>query len=97
MKLKKTHIFIAVIAILLLNVTSANALDRFFTPQKENTTIEDQVQPLVSNPYQSAGSDLQDFDLITEQEGWVLLGQNVYWTSDGGRRWENITPAGSAP
>jgi photosystem II stability/assembly factor-like uncharacterized protein len=105
MRFKKTHIFIAVLMILFLNATSVDALSRFFTPQQDNQSIVEQAQPQASDPnqalgstaYQAEGSDLQDFNLITEQEGWVLLGQNVYWTSDGGRRWENITPAGLRP
>jgi photosystem II stability/assembly factor-like uncharacterized protein len=33
------------------------------------------------------------FHLLTEDEGWLLLGQKLYWTRDGGRTWSNITPA----
>lgn len=35
---------------------------------------------------------LQDFALITEQEGWVLLNQHVYWTTTAGNTWIDITP-----
>jgi photosystem II stability/assembly factor-like uncharacterized protein len=97
MRFKKTHIIIAVIIILFLNATSIDSFSQLFTSNQEPNTNVAQAQPLESDPYQSQGSDLQDFDLITEQEGWVLLGHNIYWTIDGGQNWENISPAGLQP
>ncbi len=38
------------------------------------------------------GAKVQDMDLLTENEGWVLTGQQVFWTGDGGTQWTNITP-----
>jgi glucose/arabinose dehydrogenase/photosystem II stability/assembly factor-like uncharacterized protein len=32
------------------------------------------------------------FDLITETIGWVLSGQNLFWTSDAGQTWDGIGP-----
>jgi hypothetical protein len=81
MRFKKTHIIIAVIMILFLNAASIDSLTGFLPHSKTNNTNVAQAQPLESDPYQSQGSDLQDFDLITEQEGWVMLGQNIYWTT----------------
>jgi photosystem II stability/assembly factor-like uncharacterized protein len=97
MRFKKTHIIIAVIIILFLNAASIDSFNQLFTSDQENNTNIAQAQPLESDPYQSQGSDLQDFDLITEQEGWVMLGHNIYWTTDGGNNWENISPAGLQP
>jgi photosystem II stability/assembly factor-like uncharacterized protein len=35
---------------------------------------------------------LQGFDLISADEGWVLIGQRLYWTRTAGRSWNDITP-----
>ncbi len=35
---------------------------------------------------------LQDFKLISEQDGWLLANGNLYWSADGGQSWANITP-----
>jgi photosystem II stability/assembly factor-like uncharacterized protein len=37
--------------------------------------------------------DLQ-FDLLSPDESWLRLGQRLYWTSDGGQNWDEITPTG---
>ena len=37
---------------------------------------------------------MQAFDLISQDEGWLLAGQRLYWTSTGGQDWTEITPAG---
>jgi photosystem II stability/assembly factor-like uncharacterized protein len=37
---------------------------------------------------------VQAFDLISEDEGWLLSGGRLYWTTSGGREWREITPAG---
>lgn len=40
-------------------------------------------------------SELQDFHLLSENVGWVLLNNQLYWTTSGGASWQNITPATS--
>jgi photosystem II stability/assembly factor-like uncharacterized protein len=102
MRFKKSHILITAIIILLLNVSSADALSRFFPDRNNRTAAIEPAQPVAaeqqsSGLFRSDGSDLVEFALLSEQEGWVQLGQNIYWTSDGGRRWENISPSGLRP
>ncbi|HSJ88952.1 MAG TPA: PQQ-dependent sugar dehydrogenase, partial [Anaerolineales bacterium] len=36
---------------------------------------------------------LNQFDLITETTGWVLLDGQLFWTSDGGQSWDEIGPS----
>ncbi|HSV85027.1 MAG TPA: hypothetical protein VLH85_00535, partial [Levilinea sp.] len=97
MRLKKSHILVIAITILLLNVSSAIATPRFFTAKNTEETVKRNANPLPVSNAQDEASDLLDFDLVTEEAGWVLLGQNVYWSADGGQRWENITPGGMQP
>jgi photosystem II stability/assembly factor-like uncharacterized protein len=35
---------------------------------------------------------VQAFDLISQDEGWLLAGQRLYWTSTAGWGWTEITP-----
>jgi photosystem II stability/assembly factor-like uncharacterized protein len=46
----------------------------------------------------SLQSDIQlaGFDALSTTEGWVQLNHSLFWTSDGGQTWTNITPAMSA-
>ncbi|MBX3084813.1 MAG: DUF1906 domain-containing protein [Anaerolineae bacterium] len=39
-------------------------------------------------------ADIQDFQLVSANEGWLLLNQALYWTNTGGQTWANITPPG---
>jgi photosystem II stability/assembly factor-like uncharacterized protein len=39
---------------------------------------------------------LRQFDLLTANEGWVLLGRQLFRTSDAGRTWKEISPSLSA-
>ncbi|MFT3892404.1 MAG: DUF1906 domain-containing protein [Anaerolineales bacterium] len=47
----------------------------------------------------SAGAQTQDqveilgFGLITASSGWVLLDQSLFWTSNAGETWNNISPS----
>ena len=36
---------------------------------------------------------LQDFQITSRDSGWIILGNNLFWTSTGGKTWENISPA----
>ena len=36
---------------------------------------------------------LEKYDLMAETSGWVLLGGQLFWTSDAGQTWEEISPA----
>ena len=35
---------------------------------------------------------IQGFDLLTADTGWLWLGERLYWTETGGKRWADITP-----
>jgi len=41
----------------------------------------------------SEAPQVQAFDLISPDEGWLLTGQRLYWTSTAGQSWTEITPA----
>lgn len=35
---------------------------------------------------------LEEFDLVSSDEGWVLIDQHLYWTTNQGQEWKDITP-----
>ena len=37
--------------------------------------------------------DPDQFDLLTTTSGWVLLGDHLFWTSDAGASWKEISPS----
>jgi glycoside hydrolase-like protein len=37
--------------------------------------------------------NLDRFDMLTTTSGWVLLGQQLFWTSDAGQTWNEIGPS----
>lgn len=40
----------------------------------------------------TAQPTLHEMQLITANQGWVWVGQQLFWTDTGGDRWANITP-----
>ncbi len=42
---------------------------------------------------ESEGVDVQGFHLVSADEGWLLLNQQLYWTASGGQTWKVITPS----
>lgn len=40
--------------------------------------------------------EMRDFHLLSPTEGWLLLGDHLYWTVTGGSTWADITPPGCA-
>ena len=58
--------------------------------------------PLQLSPAASAQAgpepiEVTGFDLISASEGWLRLGQHLYWTRDGGQSWTEITPPNLEP
>ena len=49
---------------------------------------------LSTNPLASAQPvyELQDFGLLSNTDGWILLGRHLYWTGSNGANWSDITP-----
>ncbi len=45
-----------------------------------------------AGPGQAGPPAVRDLQLLTENEGWLLAGRDLYWTHTGGRRWATITP-----
>jgi hypothetical protein len=39
-----------------------------------------------------ANTSLQDMKLVSAGSGWALAGNRLYWTSDSGQSWNDITP-----
>ena len=35
----------------------------------------------------------RDFGMVSQTEGWILVGQKLYWTADNAASWSDITPA----
>jgi hypothetical protein len=35
---------------------------------------------------------LDRFDIMTDTSGWVLIDQQLFWTSDAGQSWREISP-----
>ena len=40
----------------------------------------------------ATGSLIRSFDLVTPSDGWLLIGQKLYWSEDSGALWRTITP-----
>lgn len=40
----------------------------------------------------ASAQQVQSMKLLTPQIGWVLNGQHLYWTTDNGAHWKDITP-----
>ena len=38
-------------------------------------------------------TELRQFDMLTASSGWILLDQKMFWTSDAGQTWSDISPA----
>ena len=36
---------------------------------------------------------LRDLQVLSPREGWVLRGDHLYWTGDGGASWQDISPS----
>jgi photosystem II stability/assembly factor-like uncharacterized protein len=36
---------------------------------------------------------LEQFDLLTELSGWILVDRELFWTSDSGQSWDTISPS----
>lgn len=49
--------------------------------------LVDAQEPAVST------SGIQDFRLVSSNEGWLLINNQLFWTEDNGDSWINITPA----
>ena len=38
------------------------------------------------------GTAVEDMQIVSPGSGWVLDGHKLYWTSDNGQNWDDITP-----
>jgi len=70
-----------ILAAVLVSISAAAAPTRAVAP---SNALEVATLP--------AANALGDFDLLTPQDGWVLLGNSLYATHTGGESWEEITP-----
>ncbi len=88
MKLKTAPLFIVAISLLLASasIVRASGNDPAAAPQPAQPA---QAPQEISPP---ETSQLQDFKLITDQDGWLLANGSLFWSADGGRSWQNITP-----
>jgi photosystem II stability/assembly factor-like uncharacterized protein len=43
-------------------------------------------------PLGPSAAEVSDFGLVSETEGWVLIGPKLYWTESGGQSWHDISP-----
>jgi photosystem II stability/assembly factor-like uncharacterized protein len=46
--------------------------------------------PLIQTQYTAK---LDQFDLLTENDGWISMGKRIFWTQNTGQAWVEITPA----
>lgn len=44
-------------------------------------------------PAESSSAPILGFQLVSPRDGWLLAGSALYWTSDAGSTWKEITPA----
>lgn len=40
----------------------------------------------------AADQTIHDFQRLSDGKGWILLGQQLYWTDDNGLAWHDVTP-----
>ncbi len=59
--------------------------------QEAMRLVRDNYNP-ISSQIADPVSDLTGFDLVSANEGWVLLNQRLYWTKTAGQSWVDITP-----
>lgn len=86
MKLK--HSRIAWLVILLVLVSGYTLVFAATEPVQK----PGQVQPGEAPQKGAESGWLQSFDLLSEQDGWLLANGGLYWTADAGQTWEDITP-----
>ena len=41
----------------------------------------------------AVGVAIQDFQLVSEKVGWVLIEGQLFWTENSGNSWSEITPS----
>jgi photosystem II stability/assembly factor-like uncharacterized protein len=41
----------------------------------------------------STGHQIRNIQVLSPREGWVLRGDHLYWTGDGGASWRDISPS----
>ena len=46
-----------------------------------------------ANAQTQAADALRDFGLVTDTDGWILISSHLYWTTNQGAGWTDITPA----
>ncbi len=66
------------------------------TTQSISAGSETIPSPIVSGKalqVPTSGGNLASFHLLTADEGWILLDQQLYWTRNGGKSWLLIPPA----
>ncbi|HEX7567309.1 MAG TPA: hypothetical protein VF355_01950, partial [Anaerolineaceae bacterium] len=51
--------------------------------------------PASSSTIASSPANIQDFSLVSPDEGWLRLDGSLYWTRSGGSEWDDITPLGT--
>ncbi|HEX7567833.1 MAG TPA: glycoside hydrolase domain-containing protein, partial [Anaerolineaceae bacterium] len=51
--------------------------------------------PASSSAIASSPANIQDFSLVSLEDGWLRLDGRLYWTHLGGSEWDDITPPGS--
>jgi hypothetical protein len=57
----------------------------------EKTTVErDEID--LRNPASASAASVEDMKLVSPGSGWVLAGDRLFWTSDNGQTWNDITP-----
>ena len=47
----------------------------------------------VRQPIGGNNTNFNKFDLLSDTSGWVLLGEQLFWTSDSGQSWDEMGPA----
>ncbi|MFH2104069.1 MAG: glycoside hydrolase domain-containing protein [Chloroflexota bacterium] len=55
-----------------------------------SATASESPQLQIVNP------GIQEFEVISENHGWLLFNYRLFWTDDNGRNWREITPAYAA-
>ncbi len=50
------------------------------------------VDAIAQSQSELSGYQVADFQPVSADAGWLLLNQQLYWTTTGGQAWRDITP-----
>ena len=87
-QLLKKALYASLLLAMLFSTSGAGypAANQRTQSRQDGKVVDLQAQNLVAG-------ELRDFDLISKSQGWILVGNSLYWTDNHGKTWSEISPA----